>query len=703
MSKRDQRRSEAGETLVELLVAIVIIGLAFPALIGALITSVAGSVEHRGLAAADTLLRSFAETVKYDVQRQLPPASPLFASCASTYKVLGSPNPSSATVGSTETLFGTGLDFSAASVTVGGNQATVIPGSTSSVTFVVPPAQAGANAVVLTVGGTQTTAAVPLNVTPSAGSLSHVSGPTGMSVTLAANGFKAGTSLSVTVGGKAATVTAGGTTGTTTGPNGTIGSSTVTFSIPSTLGAGGQPVVVSDGANSATSATPFTVNPILGGAGPAAPVSASGLLGYSLTMSVSYWDAANNQFDSTCTGSETQLVTLTASAPGKSAGTLSFVVMNPIYANPSPAPSVSVSSGPANPTTGATITFTANVTSVAAPAPSGNVSWTFTSGPGSPTCPNSALTPGGGMSAAATCTVPAAAVGTYAVNGTYLGDLSNASATAPGTITVSKAAPTIALSGSPATPVKGQTVVYTATVTGPPSGPTPTGTIAWNITAPSGRVPCASQTPLTGSSNSAQATCTITASSVGGYTATASVATDTSYYAAGPSNAVTFTVRSPLTITALTLANHPGGTAGKMETGDTITVTLSNPLNPNTICSSWANDSNDHSDSTATVQATASGGNTVVGLSAWANCPTFNIGSISLNKAYVSSTQNFVNSTVTYNHTADTVTITLGTGGSGSAPVTKAVATLTASVAVQDIYGQSVSNSPFATALVKQF
>jgi hypothetical protein len=187
------------------------------------------------------------------------------------------------------------------------------------------------------------------------------------------------------------------------------------------------------------------------------------------------------------------------------------------------------------------------------------------------------------------------------------------------------------------------------------------------------------------------------------YTATASVEPDANYTAAGPSAPVTVNVPAPLTITALSLGNHSGGTAGKMETGDTITATFSNPLNPNTICSAWGNDLNDHSDGTATLQVKASGGQTVIGLSTWTNCPGFNIGSITLNQTYVGSTQNFANSTVAYNHAANTVTITLGTGGSGSATVGTSVATLTAGTALQDVYGQSVSNSPFTTPSGKQF
>ena len=73
----------------------------------------------------------------------------------------------------------------------------------------------------------------------------------GTSVTVSAQGFLASHALTVTVGGTSATITSGGTTGVT-------GSSTVTFTVPA-LPAGPYSVTVSDGTNSATSATQFTV------------------------------------------------------------------------------------------------------------------------------------------------------------------------------------------------------------------------------------------------------------------------------------------------------------------------------------------------------------------------------------------------------------------------------------------------------------
>jgi type II secretory pathway pseudopilin PulG len=76
--------SEAGDTLIEVLMAIVIIALAASALLGALLTSVTGSVEHRSLSVDDTVLKGFAEAAKEQIELQ---STPLYAPCASNYLI----------------------------------------------------------------------------------------------------------------------------------------------------------------------------------------------------------------------------------------------------------------------------------------------------------------------------------------------------------------------------------------------------------------------------------------------------------------------------------------------------------------------------------------------------------------------------------------------------------------------------------------
>ena len=76
------RRSEAGDTLVEVLLAIVVLGLASVAILLAFATTISGSSEHRTLTTADTVLRTAAEKSIALVQQQpssawgLCPSSP---------------------------------------------------------------------------------------------------------------------------------------------------------------------------------------------------------------------------------------------------------------------------------------------------------------------------------------------------------------------------------------------------------------------------------------------------------------------------------------------------------------------------------------------------------------------------------------------------------------------------------------------------
>lgn len=57
-------RGEAGSTLVELLVTLVILGIAFVTLLGGMFTAVTSSDRHRKQTVADSVLRSVAEAVK---------------------------------------------------------------------------------------------------------------------------------------------------------------------------------------------------------------------------------------------------------------------------------------------------------------------------------------------------------------------------------------------------------------------------------------------------------------------------------------------------------------------------------------------------------------------------------------------------------------------------------------------------------------
>jgi prepilin-type N-terminal cleavage/methylation domain-containing protein len=63
------RRSEAGETLIEIIIALVIVGLVVSAYFATYSTSALASTSHRDLVTADGLLRGTAETIKGAIRR----------------------------------------------------------------------------------------------------------------------------------------------------------------------------------------------------------------------------------------------------------------------------------------------------------------------------------------------------------------------------------------------------------------------------------------------------------------------------------------------------------------------------------------------------------------------------------------------------------------------------------------------------------
>ena len=78
-SSASRHRSQAGDTLVEVLVAVIVVGLCGVALLLAFSTSITSTSAYRNLAAMDTVLRSASEAAVSQIQQQTPP---LFSSCA---------------------------------------------------------------------------------------------------------------------------------------------------------------------------------------------------------------------------------------------------------------------------------------------------------------------------------------------------------------------------------------------------------------------------------------------------------------------------------------------------------------------------------------------------------------------------------------------------------------------------------------------
>jgi prepilin-type N-terminal cleavage/methylation domain len=62
------RRDQRGESLIEIIFAIIVIGLVVSAITAAINTSENGSVAHRDLVTGDTVMRNYAEAVKTAVR-----------------------------------------------------------------------------------------------------------------------------------------------------------------------------------------------------------------------------------------------------------------------------------------------------------------------------------------------------------------------------------------------------------------------------------------------------------------------------------------------------------------------------------------------------------------------------------------------------------------------------------------------------------
>lgn len=75
-----KQKNEAGETLIEVLSAIIILGIAIAALLAGLGSTVSNSARHRDLATGNALLRSYAEAVKQSTRAG-------YVNCASNYNV----------------------------------------------------------------------------------------------------------------------------------------------------------------------------------------------------------------------------------------------------------------------------------------------------------------------------------------------------------------------------------------------------------------------------------------------------------------------------------------------------------------------------------------------------------------------------------------------------------------------------------------
>jgi type II secretory pathway pseudopilin PulG len=154
-------RREAGDTLVEVLISLVVLSLAVVALLGGLLSSTSASATHRNIANLDSILQSLAESARYQVQTQPEDGTegPLFQPCPasmSLYPIVSDPYPDAAAPNTPIAVFVTGFaPGSAVVVTVGATVVTPSTGNTvpANGTPIVFPAPSASGRVTVSAGG----------------------------------------------------------------------------------------------------------------------------------------------------------------------------------------------------------------------------------------------------------------------------------------------------------------------------------------------------------------------------------------------------------------------------------------------------------------------------------------------------------------------------------------------------------------------
>eukprot|EP01037_Dinobryon_pediforme_P014964 gene14964-15103_t len=276
----------------------------------------------------------------------------------------------------------------------------------------------------------------------------------------------------------------------------------------------------------------------------------------------------------TCTFSNTTAGTYSAQA--NFPGDLNYRLANSSTIQitiPKFTPSVTVVGVQSSGTNGQVITYTGTV--VGTPGsypPSGSPTWTFTGAANSCSATTGPVT--SVVTTIYTCTVPANSAGSYSASMAYPGDNNYAAVgpTSSGILSVSKFSPIITVTTSAATTSLSSSFTFTATVTGPTAGITPTGTVSWSIAGVTG-ITCSNNSGPTGNSNFATYTCAVTASKAGTYIPLFTFNGDSNYLAAGPISGYTTTVNNTLP-TVSVVAN--AATSG-LGTTLSFTATVSGP------------------------------------------------------------------------------------------------------------------------------
>jgi len=614
--RRRDDHTERGDTLIELLIAIVIIALTVTALLGALVTAITSSTTQKSLSTIDAVLNTFAQSAQYEAQQS-------FVNCTPTpYRLISAPIPSSAPAGAAATVFVTGFTANhILTVKVGSATANTTPSIVSTdgsgdaaITFRVPSGLSGAQAVAVSDG---TSASSPTQLV--VGGTTKATTPTGYSISV--NPVQQWDAQSSSwVAASSGTCPNSGAQQITAFAQGPAGASgTLSFVV---LHSATTTVLVS---TSWTPQVPGQTSPILGDtltftAKVIPPNSTTpaptGSIQWSFAQSpTNICGNGTNNITSlgTVSGSNTSQATCTVTNAG--VGTYEVTATYPAngttgnYGGGSGSGSITVgaansstvlttswtpSSSPAQP--GSTLSFKATIGASPANAndlqPSGAVVWTITAPSGTaPTCSQGGDTQHmtssttGTNSTTCSFTLPTTApTGTYSASASYQGDgnYNPSASSSPATIGVSTQTPTLSFSTSPQNPQTGQSFTVTVTVNGNGSL-TPTGTVNWTVTAPSGTNPtCAQSTLVNG-----QASCKVNNSVTGTYTvaATYNPTPGTTAYGTASGSTQPMVTLPPA---ALSIATIGSPADNKPDSGDKIVYTYNQAMSLNSIMNGLA-------------------------------------------------------------------------------------------------------------------
>ena len=632
---KESRYSEAGDTLVEVLLAIVILGLAAVAILLAFGTSISGSAEHRNLATADTVLRTAAEVTTSLIQQQ---SSTQWGNCPNP----AVPNPYSnlqSTVA--QSVPGWTVQINPSGYPVG-------YWNTSSASFV---SQANGGCVQSTPASPQINSPQQITITVTNSTTGAVSSPlsfvvidavdralpvTGTASQLSFYASPSGTSNVAGVplatqpvvqlldsNGNVVTNTLppiqlsiSGTSGASlTGCVGTPHPDGVYYSGCTINQAGTYTLTATDSGLTPATSSSFTV--VAGSATQLAFNSASpgpGTAGSAIPNVVVQAEDAYGNVATTASGSVAMSIqggtaftsgtTTVALSNGmatfsnlilNTSGTYTFVatpvningvttaITSAVTINPAAASKLVFT--PAAPGPGSVASAIPNV-AVQVEDPYGNFV-TSTSGSVTVTIksgsPQSSFNSGtgtvalsGGVATFSNLVVNTA--GLYTFTATPVGITGVTGAVNSNSFTIAKVTPANVVTNSTPTTL-GSSVTFTATLAGPSGGTTPTGTVSWTVSGTAGITACTSSTTTL---SAGVATCTITASSAGTYVVTDAYGADTNYLAS-TSNADTVSVGFAPSL--LQIESKTGGTAGTIQAGDHIGVTFPVPISAASVCS----------------------------------------------------------------------------------------------------------------------